>query len=138
MTDTMYPADWQERFEKSAREQEERDKAAPPKRPVSRVQLAVYLAYDSDGEIYLRHQPDPDMFIEAWGIISQLMQEMGIVDSGLASATFSAEVEARLLAQTTDEPTRVLMWATVRKQKSDTTRQALVEEMWLLKHAKRL
>jgi hypothetical protein len=137
MTDTIHPADWQERFEKSAREQEAREKAAGPKRPVSRVQLAVYLAYEGNDEIYQRNRPDPDMFLGAWGTINHLMQEMGVVDSGFASATFRTEVEMRLLALTEDEPTRVLMWATVRKQKGESTRQALQEKMWLLKHEKK-
>jgi hypothetical protein len=52
MTDTIHSVDWQGRFEKSAREQQAREKAAGPKRPVSRVQLAVYLAYEGNDEVY--------------------------------------------------------------------------------------
>jgi hypothetical protein len=51
----------------------------PPKPPISRIQLAVFLAYEGNGDLYIiRNTPDPDMFDGAWGTINSLLQQMGL------------------------------------------------------------
>ena len=82
----------------------------PPKRPISRLQLAVFLAYEGNGDLYvMRKRPDPDMFDGAWGTISSLLQQMGTAESGLASAKYCAEVEAEFQQLTEDDATRDLL-----------------------------
>jgi hypothetical protein len=97
------PQPWEDALEASARR---------PKRKVSRLQLAVYLAYEGKGELYkFRKRPDPDMFAGAWGTIESLLQQMGTAESGLASAKYRAAVEADLQQLTEDSATRDLFWA---------------------------
>jgi hypothetical protein len=105
-TNSYQPQPWEEALEASAER-----KGRPPKRKVSRIQLAVFLAYEGNGELYLvRKRPDPDMFDGAWGTINSLLQQMGTVESGLASAKYRAEVEAEVLQLTEDDATRDLLW----------------------------
>jgi hypothetical protein len=79
---------------------------------ISRLQLAVYLAYNCNGELYaIRSRPDPDMFPGAWALIDSLLQQMTIAASEYASEKYRAEVDAQVLAQTEDNATRDLLWA---------------------------
>jgi hypothetical protein len=104
-TDSDHPQPWEVALEASAERLARR-----PKREVSRVQFAVFLAYDGNGDLYLmRKRPDPDMFDGAWGTISSLLQQMGTAESGLASAKYRAEVEAELQQLTEDDATRDLL-----------------------------
>ena len=92
-------------------------RAKPAKRPISRIQLAVFLAYEGNPELYQFNEADPDMFDGAWGTISSLLQQMGTVESGLASAKYRAEVEAEVLKLTEDDATRDLLWFITRNRK---------------------
>jgi hypothetical protein len=103
-TSSYHPQPWEEALEASAR------RPKPPKRPISRIQLAVYLAYEGNPDLYqIRSRPDPDMFNGAWGTISFLLQQMGTAESGLASEKYRAEVEAELQQLTEDDATRDLL-----------------------------
>jgi hypothetical protein len=103
---------WEDALEEAAQ------RPKPPKLPISRVQLAVFLAYGGNSELYLiRNRPDPDMFDGAWGTINSLLQQMGTVASGLASAKYRAEVEAELQQLTADDATRDLFWVIAQNKK---------------------
>jgi hypothetical protein len=104
-TGSYNPQPWEEALEAAAL------RPKPATRPISRTQLAVFLCYEGNGDLYLiRNKPDPDMFDGAWGTINSLLQQMGIVESGLASPKYRAEVEAELQRSTVDDATRDLLW----------------------------
>lgn len=93
-----------------ARETSAERLARRPKRKVSRVQVAVFLAYEGDGDwSSMRKRPDPDMFDAAWGTISSLLQQTGAAEPGPVSARFLADVEAELQQLTADNATRDLL-----------------------------
>jgi hypothetical protein len=104
-TNSDHPQPWEVTVEASAERLARR-----PKRPISRIQLAVFLAYEGNGDLYsMRKRPDPDMFDGAWGTIDSLLQQMGTAESGLASAKYRAEVETQLQLLTEDNATRDLL-----------------------------
>lgn len=97
------PRPWESAIEASANR---------PKPKVSRLQLAVYLAYGGNVDLYqIRRRPDPAMFNEAWSIISSLLQQIATAQSGLASEKYRSDVEAEVLQLTEDSATRDLLWA---------------------------
>jgi hypothetical protein len=111
-TSSYHPQPWEEALEAAAL------RPKPANRPVSRIQLAVFLAYEGNGDLYvIRNKPDPDMFDGAWGTINSLLQQMGRVESGLASAKYRAEVEAELQRFTVDDATRDMLWVMTRNRK---------------------
>jgi hypothetical protein len=104
-TNSDHPQAWEVALEASAERLARR-----PKRKVSRIQLAVFLAYGGNEDLYLmRQRPDPDMFDGAWGSISSLLQQMGTAESGLASAKYRADVEGEVQQLTEDDATRDLL-----------------------------
>ena len=100
----LQPEPWEEALEASAH------RPKPPN--VSRLQIAVYLAYRGNLDLYqLRKRPDPDMFDEAWSIIDSLRQHLTTAASRSASDKYRADVETMLSDQTEDDATRNLLWA---------------------------
>lgn len=94
---------WEEALERSER---------MPERRITRSQIAVYLAYGGDADLYqIRARPDPLMSNRDWATIGKLLQHMGALATGMASEAYRSYVEAELMRLTEDEPTRNLIWA---------------------------
>jgi hypothetical protein len=81
-----------------------------PKQKISRLQLAVYLTYKGDVDVYqIRKSPDPAMFDDAWGTIGALLQHLSTVASDFASENYHRHVETELNELTEDGETRELL-----------------------------
>ena len=98
--------------------------AVHTRRKISRLQLAVYLAYKGNEDMYqIRRSPDPAMFDGAWRTISTLLQHLSTVASGFGSENYRRHVEAELIELTEDGETRQLLRAVVLSQGSRTPRE---------------
>ena len=83
-----------------------------PKAKISRLHVAVYLAYGGSDDAYAwRNRPDPIMFNGAWRLVERLIQIMAPVSSGLCSEKYREDVEAALMESTEDIETRELLWS---------------------------
>lgn len=71
--------------------------------------LTIFAEFDGDidGWTRMRRSTDDSLMTAAdWSLIDRLVMDLGIAESGLASAEFREEIEARLRENAADETTR--------------------------------
>ena len=74
--------------------------------------LRIYEEFNGDVDGWVRTSMDKGGLVTTdadWHLIDELLTGLTIVEAGLASPTFSREVETRVLATTADDATRVAL-----------------------------